>query len=50
MKLDRIINYYQPRHQLKKLSEEVYEFQEAVLDAEYYHLVSNVFEKHREEE
>ena len=50
MKLDRIINYYQPRHQLKKLSEEVYEFQEAVLDAEYYHLVSNVFEKHMEEE
>ncbi len=31
-KVKRIIEYYQPRHQLKKLSEEVYELQEAVLD------------------
>lgn len=30
----KIINHYKPRHQLKKLSEEVYEMQEAVLDYE----------------
>lgn len=50
MELDRIINYYQPRHQLKKLSEEVYEFQEAILDAEYYDLSIDIFKNHVEEE
>lgn len=31
-KLKKIINYYGPRNQLKKLSEETFEFIEAVLD------------------
>ena len=33
-KLKRIINYYGPRKQLKKLVEEVFEFVEAVIDYE----------------
>lgn len=31
----RIINHYGPRHQLKKLSEEVYELIESIMDYEY---------------
>ena len=34
-KLEKIIKNYGTRHQLKKLSEELFEFQEAVRDYEY---------------
>lgn len=48
-KYEKIINFYGLRHQLKKLSEEVYELQEAVLD--YDNNKNNkIFKKHVEEE
>lgn len=53
-KIERIIEYYQPRHQLKKLSEELYELQEAVLDLLNVKnddiLYANMYKEHLEEE
>ncbi len=48
-KYERIINYYGFRHQLKKLSEEVYELQEALLDFDN-NQSNQTLKKHAEEE
>ena len=48
-KYKRIINFYGLRNQLKKLSEEVYELQEAVLDYDN-NKNKKIFKRHVEEE
>lgn len=37
-KLNKIVNYYGIEHQLKKLSEEIYELQEAILKGDIDHI------------
>lgn len=45
-KVKRIIEYYQTRKQLKKLSEEVYELQESILDLSEF-IANDISEKNK---